>query len=96
MAEDNKMMYAFAYVLGWVSGLIVYLVKKEDAVAKFHGMQSILLSVVWFVLGMVTLGFGFILFPLILLIHLFLAYKAYSGEKFMVPVLGKYAEQFSK
>ena len=33
---------ALAYVLGWVSGLVVLLVEKEDRSVRYHAAQSIL------------------------------------------------------
>jgi uncharacterized membrane protein len=40
---------ALSYVLGWVTGLIIVLIQK-DSYSRFHGYQSILLSVAWVVL----------------------------------------------
>jgi uncharacterized membrane protein len=44
MAE-NRVLAAVAYVFGWISGLIVFLVSKEDRFARFHGMQAILFNI---------------------------------------------------
>lgn len=55
--DDDKLMGALAYVFGWLSGLIVYFVKKESKFARFHAIQSILLSIaggaILFVVGVV-------------------------------------------
>jgi uncharacterized membrane protein len=60
MAQNN-LMAALAYLFGWVSGLIVYFISKDDKFARFHGLQSILFSIAEFVL-IVAFGIaGFIL-----------------------------------
>jgi len=47
---DPKVAALLSYVLGWVTGLIFYLIEKEDKYVRFHAMQSILLSVAMIVL----------------------------------------------
>jgi len=46
-----------AYLFGWVTGLIFFLIEKEDKYVRFHAMQSILLSiayiVIWFAASIV-------------------------------------------
>ena len=120
MAEknDDNLMGALAYILGWLSGLIVFLVKKDSKFAKFHAMQSILLNVVaivitiiygigltivGMVIGFVTSGCGTILIPIGMLVYMviclavvvFLMYKAYTGVKYKLPVIGNLAEKYS-
>ncbi|MWG36772.1 DUF4870 domain-containing protein [Halomarina oriensis] len=60
---DANVMAALSYVLGFVSGLVVYLVEKEDRYVRFHAAQSMALSVLLFVASIVltvaqTLVFG--------------------------------------
>lgn len=92
---------ALSYVLGPVTGVVFYLVEKDPFV-RFHAMQSTVVFLALFVLQWVF-GITIILLPLVPLISilgfvlwLLLIYKAWQGEKFEVPVLGKYAKQFQK
>lgn len=92
---------ALAYVLGPVTG-ILFLVIEKDPFVRFHAMQSTVVFVVLFVLQWV-LGITIILFPLSALIGiisfvlwLILIYKAWQGEEWEVPVLGKIAKNFLK
>ena len=92
---------ALAYVLGPVTG-IFFLVTSKDPFVKFHAMQSTVVFVVMFVLQW-ALGITIILFPLSALIGivsfvlwLVLIYKAWQGEMWKVPVLGKVAENLLK
>lgn len=60
---DPKIAGILAYLFGWVGGLVVYLVNKDNF-SRFHGAQSILLSiagaVVWVGLFVVGLVLGFV------------------------------------
>ena len=46
---DPKVAGLLCYLFGWVSGLIFYLIEKDDKSIRFHALQSILLSVAIFV-----------------------------------------------
>ena len=96
-----------SYILGWITGLIFFLIDKRPFV-RFHAAQSILLNIALFVVYFaIAIGFGvfrmiglgfFTLFiwPLIglaaFILWVFLMYKAYQHEKFMLPVIGGIAE----
>lgn len=92
---------ALAYVLGPITG-IFFLVTSKDPFVRFHAMQSTVVFIVLFVLQWV-LGITIILFPLSALIGivtfalwLVLIYKAWQGEEWEVPVLGKVAKNLLK
>ena len=92
---------ALSYILGPVTG-IIFLVLERDAFVRFHAMQSIVTFVGLFVLQWV-LALTIILLPLVPLISilgfvlwLMLIYKAWQGDKWMVPVFGKFAEGLVK
>lgn len=50
---DENLAALLAYVFGWISGLIFFLIEKESRLVRFHAMQSILLSVAACILGFV-------------------------------------------
>ena len=89
-----------AYLLGWVSGLILFLIEKENKFVRFHAMQSIItfgaLTVLFIALGFIPFV-GWILMPFLglaqLVLWILLMVKAYQGEKFMLPVIGEMAEK---
>jgi uncharacterized membrane protein len=82
--KDENLMAAIAYVLGWVTGLIMYLMHKDKSkYVSFHGVQSIILNVVEIpvfvilmfgvmivggVAGAVTMGIGTLLIPMGMLV----------------------------
>ncbi|SRR5258708_36536130 len=89
---------ALSYVLGPITG-VIFLVLSKDKFVRFHAMQSTVFGVVAFVLNMV-LGFTIILalvLPILWVVEfvlwLVLIYKAWQGEEWEVPVLGKFARQ---
>ena len=92
---------ALAYVLGPVTG-IIFLVIEKDPFVRFHAMQSTVVFVALFVLQWIF-GITIILFPLSALIGiisfilwLILIYKAWQGEQWEVPILGKVAKDLLK
>jgi len=92
MADDSKVWGLIANLFGPLGGVVAYLVRKDDAFVKFHAVQSVIFGIVLWIITMFTFGLGGILG----LVYLFLAWKAWQGEKYMLPVLGEYAEKYSK
>ena len=91
------------YVLGFITGLIFFLIEKKNKFVRFHAMQSILFSASIVILNIV---FGFIpvlnliLIPLVslaaMVLWIVLLIKAYQGEEFKLPIIGDIAEKNSK
>lgn len=42
---DPNIAALLSYVLGWITGLIFYLLEKDNSYVRFHAMQSIMFSV---------------------------------------------------
>ncbi|HET7216487.1 MAG TPA: hypothetical protein VFJ02_00505 [Vicinamibacterales bacterium] len=103
LGVDENMAGALAYALGWITGAALLLLEHENRYARFHAMQSVVvfgtLSVLWFV-GPAIPFFGWVLSfliipPLSAGLWLFLLYKAYTGQRFKLPIVGEFAEQHS-
>jgi len=89
-------MGAVAYLLGFVSGVVLLLVEKENKFVRFHAMQSVVVFGLLFLVGLVPLVgwmLSVVLVPLSFVLWLVLMWKAYQGETFKVPVLGDFAEK---
>lgn len=92
---------ALSYVLGPITG-VIFLVLEKDPYVRFHAMQSIVVFVVLFVLQwvMILTIILAVLTPLITILGfvlwLLLIYKAWQGEEWEIPVLGRYARKFVK
>jgi uncharacterized membrane protein len=50
---DENIASLLAYAFGWLSGLILFLMEKDNRRVRFHAMQSILLNVVVIVVAIV-------------------------------------------
>lgn len=108
-----------AYLFGWLSGLIIFLIEKEDKFVRFAAMQSIVLSltmtVLWivysWVLGAIVVSTlftgGGAIFAVVsllawvigigyLVVWIMLMVKAYQGQEWELPVVGKIARNFVK
>ncbi len=89
---------ALAYVLGFVSGIIVYLISK-DKFARFHALQSIMVSLAVYILTYIVsfLPSSYMLRSFVslasLILVVFLLVKAYQGQKYKLPVIGDIAEK---
>ncbi len=91
-----------AYLFGWVSGLIVFLIEKKNKKIRFHAMQSMVFSGAIMLANMV-LGFvpfiGGLLLPIICLggviVWIILLVKTYQGSMVKLPIIGEMAEQWS-
>jgi uncharacterized membrane protein len=96
-----------AYVLTFVTGLVFYLIEKENKFVRFHALQSLItfgaLLVInlanalvlsflpWSLRGLISTALGMLSF----ILWIVLMIKAYQGEKFKLPIVGDIAEQKS-
>ena len=96
---DPKIAALLSYLVGVISGVVFFLIEKENKYVRFHALQSIFLFVGFFVLNIalaVVPGVNLAL-PILSLAELalwvVLMVKAYQGEKFKLPVVGDLAEK---
>lgn len=106
---SENMAGALAYLVGFITGILFLVLEPYNKmpVVRFHAWQSILFFAAWFVfwilLGIITSAMSFLalaLVPIELLIGLagfcfwlFLMFKAYNGQIFMIPVIGEHAKK---
>ena len=87
-----------SYLLGIITGIIFYLIEKENKFVRFHAMQSLVtfgaLFVLQIILGVIPV-IGWVLLPLVgiltLVLWILLMIKAYQGELFKLPIAGEIA-----
>jgi uncharacterized membrane protein len=103
---DENVAGLLCYILGWITGLIFFLIDKRPFV-RFHAIQSIGMSIalfaVYLVIGVLFtmlhfMSMGFLalaIYPLlgllVFVLWIFMMYKAYQHEKFMLPIIGPIA-----
>jgi uncharacterized membrane protein len=98
---DENVAGALAYALGWITGVALLLIERENQFVRFHALQSAIvfggLCLLWFVgVSIPPLGWAisfFIIPPLSAFIWLLMLFKAYKGERFKLPYVGDIAEQ---
>jgi uncharacterized membrane protein len=102
---DENVVGVLCYALGWITGLIFFLIDSRPFV-RFHAMQSIVLSIAtvvfYIILGVFIAIFhpfaflygllGFLLF----IIWIVLIVKAYRHEMWNLPVVGDLAARCSR
>ena len=106
---DPNLAGLLSYLVGWVTGLIFYLIEQENEYVRFHAMQSILffagitvLQIVCWVLGFIPyLGLLFLVLSWLLGVFAFVMWiifmvKAYQGQRFKFPITGGMAEKYSR
>lgn len=96
---DENIEAALCYLLGWVTGILFLVLEKENNFVRFHAMQSIATFLALMVLSIVVgqvpvIGWlvAILLAPISLILWLLLMFKAFSGERFKLPVVGDFAE----
>ena len=90
--SDDKLWAALGYPIPIIAIIVLFMEdKKNRPFIKYHAIQSIALWIVYAVLGtllsIVTFGIGSICVAIVWLAFLYLAYLAYQGQLFQVPVV---------
>lgn len=92
--NNDNIMAAVAYVFGFVSGIIIYLIEKDKTdkskYVMFHAVQATILGFVWIVILLIPF-IGQLIF---IISWVVMIYKAYSGEEYHIPVIGEYADKY--
>ncbi|HHY20514.1 MAG TPA: hypothetical protein GX525_01235 [Bacilli bacterium] len=97
---DENIAGLLCYLAWFITGIIFIFLEKENRFVRFHAIQSIITSVVLFVINIVltsipVIGWmiGLITAPVILVLWLLMMWKAYQGEWFKLPIVGNIAEK---
>ena len=99
---EENVASMLCYVLGWVSGLVFFLLEKENKTVRFHAMQSIVtfgalnlavivLSQIPFFIGLVVAWIGWVLTVILIIM---LAYRAFMGQRYKVRWASDVAEKW--
>jgi uncharacterized membrane protein len=87
-----------AYLFGWLSGLIIFLLEKESRFVRFHALQSLIffgaMTLILGILGRIPrIGWVFALLGGITTFGFWIIgmVKAYQGELYRFPIIGDIA-----
>ena len=93
---------ALAYIIAPLTGILFFILEKDDKFVRFHAFQSILFgfasyAAVVLASSMLVILIGALLIPLVSVVifiyYALLMWKAYNGEMYEMPVLGKIAKE---
>jgi uncharacterized membrane protein len=109
MGMEQNVEGLLCYVLGFITGIVFFVMEKENKFVRFHAMQSIVVFGAIFVVDIfLSIMNAFIgihwIFSLLLgliglltlILWLVLMLQAYQGKMFKLPVAGDIAEKNSK
>jgi uncharacterized membrane protein len=96
---EANLAAALSYLVGFVTGIAFLVLEKENRFVRFHAMQStlvfagvvvidILLQIVPLLGALVVV---FVVIPASAVLWLLLMFKAYQGEEFKLPMIGRIA-----
>lgn len=103
MGMEQNVAGLLCYLLGWVTGLVFFLIEKENKFVRFHAMQSIIvfggLTIISIVLSFIPfLGWivSMLLSLVALVLWILLMIRAYQNLWYKLPWVGNLAEKHSQ
>jgi uncharacterized membrane protein len=88
------------YAVGWITGIIFFILEKENKLVRFHALQSIIvfgaLSIASGLLSWMPIFggfFGAVIGIIAFVLWIVLMVKAYQGVKYKIPLAGDFAEK---
>ena len=93
--EENVAGF-LCYLLGFITGIIFLMIEKKSSFVKFHAKQSTIASLILFVI-LLIIGWipilGGLAWILGLILWVVLMIKALQGKRYLLPIVGKLAEE---
>lgn len=91
-----------SYVFMWLSGLIIFLVEKQNRFVRFHALQSVMFFGSMYIISIVA-GFlpyiggviGTLAWLVTIVGWIVLMINGFQGKYFKLPVIGDYAERYA-
>ncbi len=105
---SRNIVAALSYLLGFITGIVILFVEKDDKFIRFHAMQSTILFgalfVVNLVIGVVSAPLGLlgllgglienVIFIIFVIIWILSMVKAFQGQVFKWPIAGRLSENW--
>lgn len=96
---DENVAGFLCYLLGFITGIVFMIVEKKSSFVRFHAKQSTIaflgLFIVKLILSPIPL-LNLLIFPLFILaviLWFLLMVKALRGERYKLPIVGKWSEE---
>jgi uncharacterized membrane protein len=88
------------YTVGWITGIVFFILEKENKLVRFHALQSIIvfgaITIASALLDWIPIVGGFfaaVIGIIAFVLWIVLMVKAYQGEKYKIPLAGDFAEK---
>ena len=86
---EGNVAAGLAVLLGWLGGLIFFLIEKDSKFVKFYGFQNMILCLCMILAPIPIIGWLWGIFLLIMWVITLI--NAFSGKIYKVPVIGNLA-----
>ena len=95
---DENIAGMLCYI--FIIGLIFLFMEKENRFIRFHALQAVFLGAALFIISLVLsiipiIGWivSLLMGPIVIILVIFMMYKAYQGAYFKLPFIGDMAEK---
>jgi len=100
MGLEPNVAGLLCYIAGWITGLVFFLMEKDNRFVRFHAMQSIVVfgaltvaSIILSVIPIIGWIVGWLLGIVALVLWILLMVKAYQNQWYKLPWAGDFAEK---
>ena len=92
VSQDSKLFGALSYL--WLLSVVMLILKKDDEFVRFHAKQGTVIFVASIILWFIPI-IGWLM-QIAVLVGVVIGFlKAYSGERFKMPVVGDLADKIN-
>lgn len=95
MDAHGKAILAHITIIGWIIALMLNQNENKEEFTSFYLRQVLGLSIMGLVLSLIP-GLNFIVGVLIVALWIISIVKALSNEKYVIPVVGEYFQEWFK
>ena len=97
---DPNVAAALSYLGGMLSGIAFLILEKQNRYVRFHAMQSTITFILVLIADLLLMGLGVVCWVLalpfiiaVVVLWVFLMFKAMNGVQYKLPYVGDWAEQ---
>lgn len=102
VSPNRGIMLVLSYL--WILCVVPLVAEKNDPEVQWHAKHGLVLVIAEFLLGILITVIAhlvpfagcvlWIVWPLLLVLHIILIVKALNGERFMIPGISEYTSRF--
>ena len=107
---DPKIAVLLAYLFGWIGGLVIWLLEKENKFVKWNALQALILGIVevggiiiftailgWIpFIGFLFLALGWLIWSAGWILGIVAIVMAFQGKTFRIPGIASLTDKYFK